>query len=88
MGLYPLPNAYKLPGNELDSEGARSLGVLQEVLSDSTLCHNFSMKAGDMQFVNNLGTCHRRTAFMDDKVRPRHLVRLWLRDQGAAGYDG
>lgn len=88
MGLYPLQNAYRLPGNELDEEGARSLERLKDVLADPTLCHNFSMAAGEMQFVNNLGTCHRRTAFRDDPARRRHLVRLWLRDHGGRGYEG
>jgi hypothetical protein len=88
MGLYPLLNAYKLPGNHLDDAGARALDLLKEVLSDPSLCHNFSMDAGDMQFVNNLETCHRRTAFVDDPEKKRHLVRLWLRDSGGRGYDG
>jgi hypothetical protein len=88
MGLYPLLNAYKLPGNNLDDAGARALDLLKEVLADPALCHTFSMEAGDMQFVNNLETCHRRTAFVDDPARKRHLVRLWLRDTGSRGYDG
>ena len=88
MGLYPLLNAYKLPGNELDAEGARAIELLKEVLADPGLCHNFTMEAGDIQFVNNLGTCHRRTAFIDHPVHKRHLVRLWLRVAGWRGYDG
>jgi hypothetical protein len=88
MGLYPLQNAYKLPGNELDAEGAQALDGLKKVLTEPTLCHNFSMAAGEMQFVNNLGTCHRRTAFRDDPERKRHLLRLWLRDHGGRGYEG
>jgi alpha-ketoglutarate-dependent taurine dioxygenase len=58
------------------------------VLADPGLCHNFTMEAGDIQFVNNLATCHRRTAFIDHPVHKRHLVRLWLRDAGWRGYDG
>jgi hypothetical protein len=88
MGLYPLLNAYRLPGNELDGQGARSLDALKTVLADPALCHTFAMQAGEMQFVNNLGTCHRRTAFVDDPHGKRHMVRLWLRDHGAPGYDG
>lgn len=88
MGLYPLLNAYKLPGNALDEAGARAIGLLKDVLADPGLCHHFTMAAGDMQFVNNLGTCHRRTAFVDHPVDKRHLVRLWLRDAGGPGYDG
>lgn len=88
MGLYPLQNAYKLPGRQLDAEGAQALDRLKEVLTEPTLCHDFAMAAGEMQFVNNLGTCHRRTAFRDDPAHKRHLVRLWLRDGGARGYEG
>ena len=74
--------------NELDAEGARAIELLREVLADPGLCHNFTMEAGDIQFVNNLATCHRRTAFIDHPVHKRHLVRLWLRDAGWRGYDG
>jgi hypothetical protein len=88
MGLYPLLNAYKLPGNRLDDLGARALEKLKEVLADASLCHEFSMAAGDVQFVNNLGTCHRRTAFVDDPGSKRHLLRVWLRDSGSPDYDG
>ncbi|MEJ8840016.1 TauD/TfdA family dioxygenase [Ramlibacter sp. AN1133] len=88
MGLFPLLNAYRLPGNELDAQGARSLDALKQVLADPALCHTFAMQAGEMQFVNNLGTCHRRTAFVDAPHSKRHMVRLWLREQGAPGYDG
>ena len=76
MGLYPLLNAYKLPENELDAEGVRAIELLREVLADPGFCHNFTMEAGDIQFVNNVATCHRRTAFIDHPVHKRHLVRL------------
>lgn len=88
MGLYPLLNAYELPGQQLDAEGARAISSLKDVLSDPTLCHNFSMASGEIQFVNNLGTCHRRTSYRDDPKNRRHLVRLWLRDQGSRCYEG
>lgn len=88
MGLYALFNAYMLPGNRLDAAGEQALAKLTQVLNDRTLCHEFTMEIGDMQFVNNLGTCHRRTAFIDDPVHKRHLLRVWLRDGGSTAYDG
>jgi hypothetical protein len=88
MTLHSLFNAYKLRGTPLDAEGEQAIAHLKEVLTDPGLCHNFSMSVGDMQFVNNQETCHRRTAFVDDPVHKRHLVRLWLRDSGGRGYDG
>jgi hypothetical protein len=88
FGLYPLFNAYKLGGAQLDERGEAALALLKDVLREESLCHTFTMSRGDIQFVNNLETCHRRTAFVDDPAHPRHLVRLWLRDAGWRGYEG
>lgn len=87
LGLYPMLNAYRLGGEPLDARGEAAVALLKDVLKDETLCHTFTMKAGQLQLVNNRETCHRRTAFVDDPARPRHLVRLWLRDRGWRGYD-
>jgi alpha-ketoglutarate-dependent taurine dioxygenase len=50
-------------------------------LLDATLIQNqvrFDLRAGDMVWVNNRTVTHNRTAFEDDPVNPRLLVRMWL----------
>ena len=86
LSLMPIFNAYEMAGPPLDEAGRSALELLKEVLADPTICHSFSMNAGQMQFVNNVETCHRRSGFTDDPARPRRLVRLWLRDHGWRGY--
>lgn len=52
-----------------------------ENLSDDPAFHvTFSQQPGDMLFLNNWVTFHRRTAFEDhdDIAERRHLLRLWL----------
>lgn len=43
------------------------------------------LERGDMQFVNNYTTLHARTEFEDypEPERKRHMVRLWLKANGA-----
>ncbi|KAM0330682.1 hypothetical protein ACHAQA_003634 [Verticillium albo-atrum] len=46
--------------------------------------HQFSLKAalqeGDFEWVNNLRCQHARTGYTEEPSRPRHLLRVWLRD--------
>lgn len=45
-----------------------------------------TLEPGDVVFFNNLGMMHARDGFVDDEERgfKRHLLRLILRDEGAA----
>lgn len=64
------------------TEGQRgALDSLDRVLGDPALQVTFSLRAGDMLFLNNRWLLHNRTAFEDhaEPERRRHLVRLWLR---------
>jgi alpha-ketoglutarate-dependent taurine dioxygenase len=64
----------------LRSEQVRALDLLDQVASEPGLRAEFSLKPGDMYFINNRWILHNRTAFEDhaDPARRRHLVRLWL----------
>jgi alpha-ketoglutarate-dependent taurine dioxygenase len=68
----------------LTSEQRRALDVLDAVLQRPDLRVEFSLKPGDMYFINNRWILHNRTAFVDhsELERRRHLVRLWLRRRG------
>lgn len=90
IGLLPIYNAYAMRGEQMDARGAAALDALKRVFRQPELSFHFTMEAGQIQFVDNLGICHRRTAFVDapEASRRRLLVRTWLRDEGDVGYDG
>jgi len=57
-----------------------ALDYLEEVCEDAELQYRFTMQRGDLLFLNNWSTLHRRTAFTDwpEPERRRHLLRIWL----------
>jgi alpha-ketoglutarate-dependent taurine dioxygenase len=64
----------------LSPEQLEALDILDGVLSDPDSRVEFSLRPGEMLFVNNRWVLHNRTAFEDhsEPERRRHLVRLWL----------
>jgi alpha-ketoglutarate-dependent taurine dioxygenase len=81
---------HEIVGEPLDKQGADALEAMIEILEDPALRVEFVLEPGQIQLVNNLEFCHRRTAYLDDDdpARRRHLVRIFLRDEGGPGYDG
>jgi alpha-ketoglutarate-dependent taurine dioxygenase len=65
-----------------------ALAALGEVLDDPALAIEFTIARGQLQLLNNREFGHYRSAFQDDPAAPRHLVRLWIREQGRRHYDG
>jgi alpha-ketoglutarate-dependent taurine dioxygenase len=57
-----------------------ALDALDTVLAEPALRVEFTMRPGEMFFLNNRWVLHNRTAFEDfaEPERRRHLVRLWL----------
>ena len=52
---------------------------------------SFSLEAGQIQYVNNFRIAHRRTEYEDAPDGPqarRHLVRIFLRDEGRRTFMG
>jgi hypothetical protein len=41
---------------------------------------SLEVQPGDLVFINNHALMHSRETFQDDESRPRHLVRMWLKD--------
>jgi alpha-ketoglutarate-dependent taurine dioxygenase len=66
------------------------MGALLDLFEDETLSADFDLEPGEMQFVDNRVLGHSRSAFEDfaEPGRRRHLVRLWLRDEGRRAYAG
>ena len=57
-----------------------ALDFLEETAEDNSLYHRFHLEPGDMLFLNNWVTFHRRTEFVDHQEvsRKRLLFRVWL----------
>ncbi len=67
-------------GVPLSAPQREALDVLDGLLADPALRAEFTLRPGDMFFLNNRWLLHNRTAFEDfpEPERRRHLVRLWL----------
>ena len=79
---------HELAGEALDAEGVAALDALEAILENPEFNQDFVFERGQMQFVHNFRCGHRRTGFRDDPNHKRHLVRLWLRDEGRRFYNG
>jgi alpha-ketoglutarate-dependent taurine dioxygenase len=74
----------------LSAEQVHALDTLDVVLARPDLRVEFTLRQGQMFFINNRWILHNRTAFEDDPTpgRQRHYVRLWLTAAAvAAGAD-
>ena len=81
---------YTLMNEEMDREGRQALDALYEVMDDPLMNFDFQLEAGQIQYLHNGRCAHQRNAYVDfdDPDRRRHLVRIFLRDEGARSYMG
>jgi alpha-ketoglutarate-dependent taurine dioxygenase len=77
---YWIEAGHERVGQPLTRAQVEALDALDSVLNDEALRVEFTMRPGEMFFVNNRWVLHNRTAFEDfpEPERRRHLVRLWL----------
>ncbi len=92
-GRFNLRNivaGYDLMGERLDPEGKEAIAAFTEVLEDPALRLDFDLEPGQTEYLLNWQCAHRRTAYVDypEVDRRRHLVRIFLRDEGARSYNG
>lgn len=90
LSKHQVVMGYKVSGRTLDAVGQRALDALERTMMAPELCREFHFARGQVQFVHNFRLGHRRTGFTDvpDPERRRHLIRLWLRDEGRRFYHG
>jgi hypothetical protein len=83
-------SGYAMADIEMDHETEEALEVLEATMREPQWSREFFFEAGQIQIVDNKRCGHRRTAFRDfpELERKRHLVRLWLRNQGRRFYNG
>lgn len=83
-------NGYRMAGIALDPLGEEALETLEATMNQPRLIREFFFEPGQIQIVDNRRLGHRRTGYTDfsEADRKRHLVRLWLRDEGRRFYNG
>lgn len=64
-------------GRDLSTEEVAVLDEIDAVLDDETLIHSLLLEPGEAVVVDNLAVLHDRTAYLDDDVHQRCLVRSW-----------
>ena len=81
---------YELAGQNIDKESFAALAALETTMNRPEMMKEFEFRPGQIQFINNKTIGHARTAFLDwpEPGRKRHLIRLWLRNEGRAFYNG
>jgi Taurine catabolism dioxygenase TauD, TfdA family len=90
LGVIQIRNAYAMIDGGMDEDTAEAIAALEEAFADESSVAEMVMNPGQMQFLNNSIIGHSRTEFVDfdDIQRKRHLLRIWLRDNGTPHYRG
>jgi len=83
-------NGYRSAGIEMDAEAGAALAALERLSGDPRRRLEFTLREGEIEWINNRWCAHSRTAFEPSMQaeRPRLLVRVWHRlDGGPRGLD-
>ena len=86
-----LYKGYELTGETFDQPGRDAIETMFDIMSEPDRHVSFSLEAGQIQYLNNFRIAHRRTAYEDaagDPESRRHLVRIFLRDEGKRSFMG
>jgi alpha-ketoglutarate-dependent taurine dioxygenase len=81
---------YELVGERIDAVGRAAVDAFFELLDDPSLAYSLTLEAGQILYLNNRLIAHHRTPFVDaaDPRQRRHLVRIYMRDDGLPSYLG
>ncbi len=85
---FTIPAGYETAGVQMDEVTRAAFDTMTRVVQDPDLCCEFTLRPGELQFVNNRWCGHGRTAYVDDPERRRLMLRLWHRDSGSRRYRG
>ena len=85
---FTIPAGYETAGVEMDDLTRAAFETITRVVQDPDLCCEFTLRPGELQFVNNRWCGHGRTAYVDDPEQRRLMLRLWHRDRGSRRYRG
>lgn len=76
-----IDRAYELPElPDMTVEQREALDMIEAIAAEPELHVSFDLERGDMLFLNNWVTLHRREEFVDHEAQSkrRHLLRVWL----------
>ena len=81
---------HELAGVPLDDLGRQAVEAMFEAMSEPGNHFTFELEAGHIQYMNNFSIAHRRTQYSDydEPDARRHLVRIFLRNEGRRSYMG
>jgi alpha-ketoglutarate-dependent taurine dioxygenase len=81
---------YEVAEKQMDALLIAALDAIDEICAAPDLWFEASLQRGQIQYLNNQGIGHYRSAFEDhdDPDHKRHLCRLWHREAGDSSYDG
>jgi Taurine catabolism dioxygenase TauD, TfdA family len=90
MSVFQASGGYALKKEPMDTATLNAITTLKSLFADDAMRADFVMERGQIQYVNNQETCHRRTTFEDyaEAGNKRLMIRLWLRDAGDVRYQG
>lgn len=85
-----LYKGYELMEETFDELGQRALETMFDIMSEPAHHVPFELAPGQIQFVNNFQIAHCRTEYEDATAAEdkRHLVRIFLRDEGRRSFMG
>ena len=76
--------------DKMDDRTHQALEAIKDVCEQPGIGKNLEFEIGQVQILNNRRVGHRRTGYTDwpEPERQRHLVRMWIRDDGLPFYHG
>ena len=85
-----IPSGYARVGKELDNLGRDALESVFSVIRNRDLSAKYMLERGQVLIFNNREGMHHREAYVNGKTTEttRHLIRMWLRDEGRPFFDG
>jgi alpha-ketoglutarate-dependent taurine dioxygenase len=90
LSRFHVRTGQALAGEPLDPIGDAALEILETIMNEPELGHEFWFETGQIQIIDNWRIGHKRSSFTDwpEPARRRRLMRLWLRDSGRPFYNG
>ena len=90
ISLNKIPTGYVRVGKELDNLGRDALESVYETIRRNDLSAKYMLERGHVLIFNNREGLHHREGFKngDTVETQRHLIRVWLRDEGRPFFDG
>jgi len=90
ISLNKIPSGYARIGKELDNLGRDALESVYATIRKHDLSAKYMLERGQVLIFNNREGLHHREGFKNGKTveKQRHLIRMWLRDEGRPFFDG